>query len=305
MANEIKIIDPFVNIPFATLGGGIGSSSAQDASSASMYLSSVLELNVGQGGNLTFRADKQGIWLGAEKFVNAPFSVSMAGLMTLSQQVGSITFTSQPTTPYHIGDLWADGSDIWVCMTERLTGVFNAGDWVLASNYKNATGVTNIIGGVVNTNFINALEITVLGTVTAGALEGLTITGGIIRTSNTNTRVEMDGAANAFNVYYAGDLRASFYATGVSFLGPSEVGGGSIYSGGTQQIDIDVGGGTIYEFNQSCFFTNDPTIDLGQSSDKWANGYFSGRVSTTDLTATGTSLLTGYLKIPVGTNLYI
>lgn len=65
-------------------------------------------------------------------------------------------FTSTPYTPYHVGDLWAQGStgDILRCKTERLTGTFNSGDWEKASKYTDDTGLTNFI----NNNFNPTIE---------------------------------------------------------------------------------------------------------------------------------------------------
>lgn len=46
-------------------------------------------------------------------------------------------FTSQPTTPYDIGDLWVQGisGDIMNCIVARATGTYSATDWVKASKY--------------------------------------------------------------------------------------------------------------------------------------------------------------------------
>lgn len=55
----------------------------------------------------------------------------------------SKTFNSIPTTPYHIGDLFVDGSDLRRCVVERLTGSYNATDWGAATNYDNTTVVIN------------------------------------------------------------------------------------------------------------------------------------------------------------------
>lgn len=49
-------------------------------------------------------------------------------------------FMVEPTTPYYVGDLWltstlAGTGDIKKCITERLTGAFNAADWVIATDY--------------------------------------------------------------------------------------------------------------------------------------------------------------------------
>lgn len=77
---ENKIIEAFTNIPYATLTdetspGGTPSSSPQNFAE----LLDARELNVGQGGNNVLRFDKQGLWLGAAKFANAPFRVDMFG----------------------------------------------------------------------------------------------------------------------------------------------------------------------------------------------------------------------------------
>lgn len=51
------------------------------------------------------------------------------------------TFTSQPTPPYAVGDLWVQGSagDIMECVTARETGNYNSSDWALASKYTDDT----------------------------------------------------------------------------------------------------------------------------------------------------------------------
>lgn len=61
-------------------------------------------------------------------------------------------FVSTPYTPYHVGDLWVQGStgDILRCKTERLTGAFNSGDWEKASKYTDNSALTNFI----NYNFL-------------------------------------------------------------------------------------------------------------------------------------------------------
>ena len=50
-------------------------------------------------------------------------------------------FTTTPTTPYDVGDLWAEGStgDIKRCTTARSSGAYVAGDWTLASKYTDDT----------------------------------------------------------------------------------------------------------------------------------------------------------------------
>jgi phage-related protein len=58
-------------------------------------------------------------------------------------------FTSTPTTPYYVGDLFTQGStgDILVCKTERLTGSYNVSDWQKASKYTDDGALNNFING--------------------------------------------------------------------------------------------------------------------------------------------------------------
>ena len=61
-------------------------------------------------------------------------------------------FTSTPYTPYYVGDLWVNGTDIKVCNRQRLTGSYVASDWGLASNYDHTKTV--IDGGLVTAGSI-------------------------------------------------------------------------------------------------------------------------------------------------------
>jgi hypothetical protein len=62
-------------------------------------------------------------------------------------------FTSTPTTPYEIGDLWVQGASggIYKCKTTRLTGSYSSSDWEVASKYTDDTALTNFINGAYNT----------------------------------------------------------------------------------------------------------------------------------------------------------
>lgn len=54
-------------------------------------------------------------------------------------------FTSQPTTPYSVGDLWfnSNTSDIMVCTTSRATGNYTASDWEKRDKYTDDTQAVN------------------------------------------------------------------------------------------------------------------------------------------------------------------
>ena len=71
------------------------------------------------------------------------------------------TFGDTPFTPYKIGDLWAQGGsgELMKCNVERLTGLFNAGDWGKASKYTDDTAVNNLVVGGVNLLQNSSLEV--------------------------------------------------------------------------------------------------------------------------------------------------
>lgn len=78
------------------------------------------------------------------------------------------TFTSEPTTPYYIGDAYIKDGLIYVCHTQRLEGNYNANDWKLDLNYSTKAELqieSNRISEVVkettaNTEIINNITTT-------------------------------------------------------------------------------------------------------------------------------------------------
>lgn len=48
-------------------------------------------------------------------------------------------YGTQPVPPYYVNDTYMDGTNIYVCKTERLIGSFNSADWDFASNYTDDT----------------------------------------------------------------------------------------------------------------------------------------------------------------------
>lgn len=55
------------------------------------------------------------------------------------KQVGAVSkiYTTTPTTPYKVGNLYTDGKDIYVCIRDKDFGAYDANDWKLASDYTN------------------------------------------------------------------------------------------------------------------------------------------------------------------------
>lgn len=95
---ENKIIDPYTNIPYATLNDATSPETPSSSPQNFAELLDARELNVGQGGNNVLRFDKQGLWLGAKKFANAPFRVNMQGSVVATSIVLSGYTTSGDVT---------------------------------------------------------------------------------------------------------------------------------------------------------------------------------------------------------------
>lgn len=55
------------------------------------------------------------------------------------KQVDAVSkiYTTTPTTPYKVGSLYTNGTDIYVCIRARDFGAYDASDWKLASDYTN------------------------------------------------------------------------------------------------------------------------------------------------------------------------
>lgn len=77
---------PWTEIPFIPLP-------ARDPTQGGQFMPQGREINIGDGGANVFRVDRQGMWLGAKTYDNAPFKVSMLGALvatSLSIVGGSI-----------------------------------------------------------------------------------------------------------------------------------------------------------------------------------------------------------------------
>jgi hypothetical protein len=172
---------------------------------------------------------------GAAADINANVTTISGGKITTNtinanaMVVGSMrqVFTATPTTPYAIGDLWSAGSsgDLKRCIVTRATGAYNAADWDLASKYTDDSNTTTIIGNTVTTGFVNALNITALGTVTAGTLQGLTI-----QTAASGARVTMTGSNNYISIYDASRERIRISGNSIYFYNESGTYTGGLYS---------------------------------------------------------------------------
>ena len=70
-------------------------------------------------------------------------------------------FVNTPTTPYDIGDLWAQGAsgDLMRCNVERQTGSYVASDWSRATDYTNDDALNEFIAGDYKTTTTKLAEL--------------------------------------------------------------------------------------------------------------------------------------------------
>ena len=81
-------------------------------------------------------------WSGsAWSVVNDPEALAVANLAQSTANIKRRVFTSTPTSPYDVGDLWVAGStgDIKNCITARALGNYDPSEWALASKYTDDT----------------------------------------------------------------------------------------------------------------------------------------------------------------------
>lgn len=56
-------------------------------------------------------------------------------------------FTTTPTTPYDVGDLWLNNQDLYVCSTARESGSYVSTDFEIATKYTDDSALTTFING--------------------------------------------------------------------------------------------------------------------------------------------------------------
>lgn len=146
----------------------------------------------------------------------------------------------------------------------------------------NLNEASQIVGDNILANTINATKMNVgqLSAITAdlGSITAGTITGALIRTSIGTTRIELK-SDNTILFYDAGEIR-TYISNGIlTFNRPDGTGCGTIAGWGSNQVGITVGG-EGYFFDTGAFW-NDSGNNLGTTSNKWANAYFTGTIDTT------------------------
>lgn len=168
-------------------------------------------LQVGFGGRV-LRVDRNGIWLGSEKFADAPFKVDMNGNITAT----SLDLSNFLEIGEALGDIGAG----------NITGTYIANGAIITSKLA-AEAVT---AAKIDVDDLFAQTITATGS----------ITGARIRTSSTGSRVELSSSADSIKIYNSSnDIRLEIYDNIISFNDSSEVRVATVYAsdGGNFLID--------------------------------------------------------------------
>lgn len=125
---------------------------------------------------------------------NATYALNKANSANALADSKSKVFTSTPTVPYKVGDLWVQGTngDVMKCKTARASGSYTASDWEKASKYTDDTKANTVDGkvttlqGTVNTtnSKVASLETN---------LNGITSRVGKVETNQTSINGQVTG----------------------------------------------------------------------------------------------------------------
>lgn len=132
------------------------------------YIANLKRLNIGSG-QKTMKTDENGLFLGADNFADAPFSVDYDGKVTAesyaagSSPVNTFAQDAIPTS-LAVGDLWVDTNDSNKLYRAASIGAdaIAAGEWILYNDTRAAdavlkAGTGQVITGNFNLNTTNVL----------------------------------------------------------------------------------------------------------------------------------------------------
>lgn len=289
VANEI--ITPYTNVPNQPL------EEKSDVRYGSQFFRDVAELQVGMGAKV-MRVDQQGLWLGAETFAAAPFSVDMDGnVVATSLSLGTLAgtlddiadgVTYNKTTvnealgaSYAYGGLNSSGEIIKGFLNSQLSSKSLPTNGVRVDTsgiYGRKSGSTTFYidssGNAFFTGDISA------ATMSASTITGSTITGTTLSTATSGQRVVLFSTlASYYNS--SGTLIASTYASGSSYLLKGEQSTSNIYiDAGSSGVLAVLFNGTIrfiFDYANRYFApATNGTIDLGVIGSNWRDFWHTG-----------------------------
>jgi len=200
------VINAFNDIPAKALPQPQGIGGLTD-------LRSVAALQVGSGSK-AFKSDDSGIWLGAKKFADAPFSVTMAGVVTASGFIvtgGAATDVNNNVTTISGGKITTNSITATQIASSTITGGQIASTTITGGNIATSTiTATQIATSTITADKMNVSTLSTIsaniGTITAGTITassqisvgGIHIVGGGITVDN-NTGVNWYDTGGTLN----------------------------------------------------------------------------------------------------------
>jgi len=153
-------------------------------------------------------------------------------------------YGASPPPPYYEGDMYTDGADLYICISERLVGDFNAADWELATDYTNDDAVTAFINGDYN-EFVDATD-------------------SIVSTYYQSLDPEIDWDTDTKKSVHVGDLWKD-KDDGVTYIYTASTGSPITYSWEIADVTVGVfdeidGKKTVYRIQPSEYYSDDVWI---------------------------------------------
>ncbi|EKE25864.1 MAG: hypothetical protein ACD_5C00016G0013 [uncultured bacterium] len=209
-------MQPFTNVDYLPLPAP-----GQVSSYASQLSGNFQAIQIGAGAK-SYKADRTGIWMGANTFAEAPFSVDMQGNIWANSIViaglsGSVIASSidangnfvkqlissslDTQSKLILGEFTFSGSGALAIKTDASNGLWISPTGILA---KKAGATTFAIDSAGNATFSGTIS---AATMNGGSINGGTITGAYIQTAATGARVILSGTQILF--YVDGDYKGS------------------------------------------------------------------------------------------------
>jgi len=285
MPTEIanKIITPFTDIPYQSL------EEKSNTRYGSEFFRDVNELQVGIGAEV-FRVDRQGIWLGAERFADAPFSVDMEGNVianniTLGGYIPTGGAVGDVQTTIGGGGLSAISANIGTITAGTITGVTITGGTLQTATsgrrIKISSSPANSIEFYDSTTLYGVLEADKVGTdgyITLVAQDdgaGLSVYTGVGASAFSSTTMFSNGGS--FDT--SGNASNGFNAINGKYGGYFMV-----FGDGTAVDRI----ATDLEVESDWIPSANTTYNLGSASKKWNTIYAATVSGLTTLSVSGT-----------------
>ena len=294
-------MEPFTNLEYVPIA-----EQGQVSAYASQLSGNFQAIQIGAG-NQSYKADRTGIWMGANTFAAAPFSVDMQGNIWANsiviagldgsviasaidadgnfiKQLLSSNFNTQ--TKLILGEFSFSGSGAIAIKTDASNGLWLSPTGILS---KKAGATTFAIDTSGNASFS--------GAITASSISGATVTGGTITGANIQSatsgpRVVINGTALYFyinaalegyivpdgteSMIYSSDRFHRFFSNAGTWMGEITTNGMNLASGkkyafasGRSLTDVSAGISCDGDFVPK----SDEVGGLGWSNRKWDNIY--------------------------------